>query len=231
MKVFNALQKAEMLMLMLLNSPMTLAWTLTLTQTSSLVSLSNSTSSHRTPSCSARYSHVIFRPPGRTQRETQRTRAIEFPLFGQVSPRTQFVFVFLRELLFLMWFTIIPSKQSGGKRNTMSTHLTDKQARFEFIKHRGAPVNISWGPWTAIWKGMTVSWNWRSVTAFSYRHVVGTAPRDTPGSTLAHFRSFNEGTHAETSKITNLLNPCRWKRFGVYHQQGDKQRQNSRQTH
>lgn len=47
---------------------MTLAWTFTRTQTSSLVSLSSSTSSQRTPSCWAKYSHVTFRPPGNTHR-------------------------------------------------------------------------------------------------------------------------------------------------------------------
>lgn len=50
---------------MTVHSPMTRAWTLTLTHTSSLVSLSSSTSSHRTPSWWAMYSHVIFRPPGK----------------------------------------------------------------------------------------------------------------------------------------------------------------------
>lgn len=55
-------------------SPMTLAWTLTLTQTSSLVSLSSSTSSHSTPSCWAMYSHVTFSPPEKHKQQKKKKK-------------------------------------------------------------------------------------------------------------------------------------------------------------
>ena len=103
-------------------SPMTLAWTLTRTQTSSLVSLSSSTSSHSTPSCWAMYSHVTFSPPEKHKQQKKKKRKKEKKIGFLLYCR--FVLcLHPRETMLWTWIRLVRAQWREEKRKHDGNHF------------------------------------------------------------------------------------------------------------
>ncbi len=130
-------------------SPMTLAWTLTLTQTSSLVSLSSRTSSHRTPSCWAMYSHVTFRPPGKHTGE-EKNRKKNRDLISSLLFHTTHTHTHTHTLSLSMSCCMRRCFECGQHDGEIREHswLMSKQNISNTTKPTPADVNISWHPQT-----------------------------------------------------------------------------------
>lgn len=113
-------------------SPMTLAWTLTLTQTSSLVSLSSSTSSHSTPSCWAMYSHVTFSPPEKHKQKKKKKKKIRFLLY------CRFVLCLPPcEATLWTWIRLLPAQWREEKRKHDGNHFFTAERWVKNMLKRG----------------------------------------------------------------------------------------------